>query len=34
VGDDEFFSFVLRIWFGSAPADANLRDALLEGPTS
>lgn len=34
VGDDEFFTFVLRIWFGSSPADTNLRDALLEGPTS
>lgn len=34
VGDDEFFSFVLRIWFGNSPADANLRDALLEGPAS
>lgn len=31
VGDDEFFSLVLRIWFGEAPADARLRDALLDG---
>ncbi|CAM3865470.1 chalcone isomerase family protein [Roseateles saccharophilus] len=31
VGDDEFFSLVLRIWFGDAPADAHLRDALLDG---
>jgi hypothetical protein len=33
VGDDEFFSLVLRIWFGESPADIPLRDALLEGPT-
>ena len=32
VGDDEFFSLILRIWFGDSPADAQLRDALLEGP--
>ncbi|MCY4743992.1 chalcone isomerase family protein [Pelomonas sp. UHG3] len=31
VGDDEFFSLVLRIWFGDMPADAKLRDALLDG---
>ena len=29
VGDDEFFSMVLRIWFGDKPADGQLRDALL-----
>ena len=32
VGDDEFFSLILRIWFGESPADVQLRDALLEGP--
>lgn len=31
VGDDEFFVLVLRIWFGDAPADPHLRDALLAG---
>jgi hypothetical protein len=31
VGDDEFFTLVLRIWFGDSPADAHLRDALLDG---
>lgn len=31
VGDDEFFTLVLRIWFGDSPADARLRDALLDG---
>ncbi|HEY9108949.1 MAG TPA: chalcone isomerase family protein [Roseateles sp.] len=31
VGDDEFFTLVLRIWFGDSPADVNLRDALLDG---
>jgi Chalcone isomerase-like len=31
VGDDEFFTLVLRIWFGDSPADAQLRDALLDG---
>jgi hypothetical protein len=31
VGNDEFFSLVLRIWFGDAPADRSLRDELL-GP--
>ncbi|MFT7723523.1 MAG: chalcone isomerase family protein [Roseateles sp.] len=31
VGDDEFFTLVLRIWFGDAPADRPLRDALLDG---
>lgn len=31
VGDDEFFSLVLRIWFGDSPADIPLRDALLDG---
>lgn len=30
VGDDEFFSLVLRIWFGDSPADTDLRDALLD----
>ena len=34
VGDDEFFSLVLRIWFGDSPADAQLRDALLDGGKS
>ena len=29
VGDDEFFTLVLRIWFGDSPADHLLRDALL-----
>jgi hypothetical protein len=29
VGDDEFFQMVMRIWVGPAPADAQLRDALL-----
>lgn len=33
VGDDEFFSLVLRIWFGESPADIPLRDALLDGAT-
>ena len=31
VGDDEFFTLVLRIWFGNSPADTQLRDALLDG---
>ncbi|WP_394415696.1 chalcone isomerase family protein [Roseateles sp. BYS78W] len=31
VGDDEFFTMVLRIWFGDSPADTQLRDALLDG---
>ncbi len=31
VGDDEFFTLVLRIWFGDSPADWKLRDALLDG---
>jgi hypothetical protein len=31
VGDDEFFTLVLRIWFGDSPADVTLRDALLDG---
>lgn len=31
VGDDEFFTLVLRIWFGESPADTHLRDALLDG---
>lgn len=31
VGDEEFFSLVLRIWFGESPADPKLRDALLDG---
>lgn len=34
IGDDEFFVMVLKIWFGESPADANLRDALLQGPTA
>ena len=29
VGDDEFFSMVLRIWVGESPADGALKDALL-----
>lgn len=31
VGDDEFFNLILRIWFGSSPADWKLRDGLLDG---
>ena len=31
VGDDEFFTLVLRIWFGESPADTQLRDGLLDG---
>lgn len=31
VGDDEFFTLVLKIWFGEQPADSKLRDALLDG---
>lgn len=31
VGDDEFFTLVLKIWFGDSPADRQLRDALLDG---
>ena len=31
VGDDEFFTLVLRIWFGESPADSHLRDGLLDG---
>jgi hypothetical protein len=31
VGDDEFFTLVLRIWFGDSPADVKLRDSLLDG---
>jgi hypothetical protein len=31
VGDDEFFTLVLRIWFGDSPADSHLREALLDG---
>lgn len=31
VGDDEFFTLVLKIWFGDSPADKQLRDALLDG---
>lgn len=30
LGNDEFFGMVLRIWFGDAPADRLLRDALLD----
>lgn len=29
VGDAEFFNMVLNIWFGSSPADRQLKDALL-----
>jgi len=29
VGDAEFFGMVLNIWFGSSPADRQLRDAML-----
>ncbi len=29
VGDAEFFSMVLKIWFGDSPADMALKDALL-----
>jgi hypothetical protein len=29
VGDAEFFSMVLKIWFGNSPADNSLKDALL-----
>lgn len=29
VGDAEFFSMVLQIWLGPAPADATLKEALL-----
>ncbi|RQP24337.1 chalcone isomerase family protein [Piscinibacter terrae] len=29
VGDDEFFSMVLKIWVGESPADRGLKDALL-----
>lgn len=31
VGDDEFFTLVLKIWFGEQPADTKLRDSLLDG---
>lgn len=31
VGDEEFFIMVLRIWMGPAPADQQLKDALLGG---
>lgn len=31
VGDDEFFTLVLKIWFGDKPADVLLRDGLLDG---
>ncbi|RZJ10611.1 MAG: hypothetical protein EOP39_08300 [Rubrivivax sp.] len=31
VGDDEFFTLVLKIWFGEHPADEKLRDSLLDG---
>ena len=30
VGNDEFFTMILRIWFGDAPVDRPLRDALLD----
>jgi hypothetical protein len=29
VGDAEFFAMVLRIWVGTSPADAALKEALL-----
>ena len=29
VGDDEFFSMVLKIWVGKSPADNDLKNALL-----
>lgn len=29
VGDDEFFSMILKIWVGESPADRGLKDALL-----
>ena len=29
VGDAEFFSLVLGIWFGPSPADRLLKEALL-----
>jgi hypothetical protein len=29
VGDAEFFTMVLKIWFGNSPADNSLKDALL-----
>jgi hypothetical protein len=29
VGDAEFFTMVLKIWFGPSPADSLLKDALL-----
>lgn len=29
IGDAEFFNMILRIWFGPAPADRLLKDALL-----
>ncbi|MET4575115.1 chalcone isomerase family protein [Ottowia thiooxydans] len=29
LGDAEFFSMVLKIWLGDSPADAQLKDALL-----
>jgi hypothetical protein len=29
VGDDEFFTMVLKIWVGESPADRGLKDALL-----
>ncbi|MET0333504.1 MAG: chalcone isomerase family protein [Rhizobacter sp.] len=31
VGDAEFFTMVLKIWFGPSPADNLLKDALLGG---
>lgn len=33
IGDAEFFSMILRIWLGSAPADYKLKDALLSVPS-
>ena len=29
VGDDEFFTMVLKIWVGTNPADKSLKEALL-----
>jgi hypothetical protein len=31
VGDAEFFTMILKIWFGHSPADSLLKDALLGG---
>ena len=29
VGDDEFFTMILKIWVGDSPADSLLKDAIL-----